>query len=76
MHLLERLHDEVDAEEELREEARATVADVRLKLPDIVAKLGFDDGMRAITELVAERLADLTTRAAKIGAKHALERRK
>jgi len=62
------LHDEIDAEEDLREEATAVVASTRAAVEDIARGAeSFDEILDEIAIRVEARLAEITTKAARGG---------
>lgn len=71
------LHDEIDEQEQLGDEARAIVEDARKEIFRLVAETG--DELDALTELgviVEGRLDKLTSKAARMGYDAALRRGK
>lgn len=65
--LSDALHDEIDAQEEIRDEAAGIVQDVKGKIRDLASSVEPDELFASIAEAVEERLIDLTTVAARRG---------
>lgn len=69
------LHDEIDAQEELRERARAVIDEVKPLLSRAVEQTGdTESAMALLAEAVGEKLAALTTEAVRTGATMARRR--
>ena len=69
------LHDEIDEEEALQEDARELVASMKPRLAKLVAQLDDDnDAMEALALLIEEALDGLTSRAVRLGYDSALRR--
>lgn len=68
MSLTELLHDEIDAKEELIEEGRAKLDELRSEVTAIAAQLGsVEDIFEALAVKASNMLAEETTKAVRLG---------